>query len=206
MEYEKLTLDNKIFRFIYVGAMRDAVVQLAYKGKKKWLLGSDVQNVLKNKIEPLINNVLNDTYSSQQNYDEDFLNTAISICEYINNIAKNNEFTFGNAQKFINIMLKYFYITSYKDDVAKEKFRFCHCPMDHQLLINLWNNRNNLEKEILLGKRDFFLKSWSNEDFEINEDGKKKYPRRYILFQQAVRNIAKDMNPLEYDYTVWLSS
>ena len=28
--------DNKLFQFVYVSAMRDAVLQKAYEGEKKW--------------------------------------------------------------------------------------------------------------------------------------------------------------------------
>lgn len=30
-----MNLDDKIFRFIYIEAVRDAVIQLSYKGEKK---------------------------------------------------------------------------------------------------------------------------------------------------------------------------
>lgn len=205
MREEKINLDDKIFRFIYIEAMRDAVIQLAYKGKKRSLMESDVMNSVKGEIESLIDRVLNNEYLSQDKYNEDFLNTTINICKCINNAVKNDEFTFGNAQKLINIMLKYFYISSYKDASLKEKFRFCHCPMDQQLLNYVWINRENLDSDITLGKRQDFLKSWGNEKFEEDENGKKTYPKRYVLFQQTVRCFAEkeNINPLEYDYCVW---
>lgn len=204
MEQKKMCLDDKIFRFIYIGAMRDAILQLAYKGEKKWLMEANILNVLRDEIKPFIDKILNGEYLSQDEYDKDFLRITINICEYINDNHKaNNNFTFGNAQKFLNIMIKYFYITSYKIDNLKENFRFCHCPMDQQLLVNIWSNRKQLDFVKQLGKRESFLKSWGNEEFAINDDGEKTYPERYILFQHAVRCIAKDMSPLEYDYHIW---
>lgn len=203
MGCRKVNLDDRIFRFIYVGAMRDAVIQLAYEGPKKWLMESEVLEALQGEIKPLIDKVLRNEYATQNEYDEDFLHTTINICEYVNDKAKNNNFTFGNAQKLVNIMLKYFYIISYKNDVLKGSFRFCHCPMDQQLLESVWNNRRNIDCVKTLGKRDYFLKSWGHEDFEMDENGKKTYPKRYILFQQAVRCIAKNINSLEYDYYIW---
>lgn len=205
MGYDKMNLDDKIFRFIYIEAMRDAVIQLSYKGEKKWLMKLDFINSLKDEIEPLVNKVLNNDYSSQEEYDKDFLLKTISICKTINDKAKNNNFTFGNAQKLINIIIKHFYITSYKDDISKKKFKFCHCPMDRLLLENIWSKRKELDNDKILGNRDYFLKSWGNENFEVDETGKKMYPKRYMLFQQAVRFLAqKDgINPLEYDYCVW---
>ena len=43
--------------------------------------------------------------------------------------GRSGQFTFGNAQKLINIVCKYFYIISYKDSSVREKFKYCHCPM-----------------------------------------------------------------------------
>lgn len=205
MNKDKIILDDYIFRFIYIEAMRDAVIQLAYNGEKKWLMESDVINSLKNGIEVLIEKVINNEYLSQEEYDKDFLNVTINICEFINNKAKNREFTFGNAQKLINIMLKYFYITSYKNDELKVNFKFCHCPMDRELLRTIWDKCAGPDRFKKLGKYTYFLKNWGNEDFEKDENGTDIYPKRYLLFQETVRYFAKekDINPLEFDYYVW---
>ena len=201
----KIVLDDKIFRFIYIEAIKDAVSQLAYKGDKKWLKELDVLNSIKSEVEVLIDKVLNNEYLSQAEYDEDFLCITINVCKCINGKSENANFTFGNAQKLINIMLKYFYITSYKKYSSKEKFRFCHCPMDKQLLKDIWSKREELDCCVNLGNYDYFLKSWGSEDFEIDENGKKGYPKRYILFQQAVHFFAdkENINSLEYDYYIW---
>lgn len=201
-------INDEIFAFIYTVAMRDAVIQLAYKGEKKPLMKSEILNLLKGEMECLIDKVLNDKYTSQNTYDEDFLRATISISKHINNKMRNEEFTFGNAQKFLNIFLKYLHIISYKNSELKKNFRFCHCPMDQQLLKSIWDSRADIDGDIKLKKRDYFLKSWGNENFEIDENGSKMFPKRYILFQQAVRCLAsKDgITPLEYDYRIWNSS
>lgn len=206
MEQNKNMLNDKIFRFIYIIAMRDAIVQLAYNGEKKWLMENNMLNSLKAEVETFVNNTLNGKFKSQKEYDEEFLDITIRVCDVINKKANNNKFTFGNAQKFLNIMLKYFYISSYNNDKVKKYFRFCHCPMDQQLLKNVWYNRANLKSNNMLGKRDYFLKSWGNEEFVIDDNGKITYPERYLLFQKAVREIAmntRNINPLEYDYYGW---
>lgn len=205
----KDNLNDKIFEFIYTVAMRDAVIQLAFNGEKKPLMKSEILNFLKGEMECLIDNVLNDRYRTQNTYDEDFLCTTISISKYINDKIRNEEFTFGNAQKFLNMFFKYLYIISYKNDCLKQNFRFCHCPMDRQLLENIWMKRKDSNiTEIGLGKRDDFLKSWGNEKFEIDENGIKTFPKRYMLFQQAVRCAAsiEGINSIEYDYHIWGSS
>ena len=187
MEYEKINLDERIFRFIYISAMRDAINQQAYKASEKiWLSDDEAFNSLKSEIRPFIDNVLNNEYSYQGKYDEDFLDITISVCKYVNCKAQNNNFTFGNAQKLINMMLKYFYITGYESDKQKECFRFCHCPMDGKLLKNVWNKCKKSDNYRISETYDWFTKSWGNEDFEVDENGKMKYPKRYLVFQQAV--------------------
>lgn len=199
-------LNDEIFRFICTAAMRDAVIQLAYKGKKKPLMESGLLDSLKDKMECLIDNVLNNTYTSQEKYDQDFLETTIKISEFIHENVGNKEFTFGNAQKFLNIFLKYLYIISYKNNDLQKNFRFCHCPMDRQLLEDVWKKRE--ESGIELRNRNYFLKSWGNENFEKDENDKTVFPERYMLFQKAVRCLAlkEGRNPLEYDYRIWDSA
>lgn len=199
--------DENIFKFIYLAAIRDAVLQKAYKGEKKWLEESDVLVSLKETLSEFIDKVLKGEYHCQEDYDADFLSTAISVCEIINNNkkeAENPDFTFGNAQKLINIMMKYFYITCYGKKAAKEKFKFCHCPMDQQMLKKVWCKRESLSHYIPLGSTDF-MKSWGSENFKVLESPKYNYPDRYRLFQEAVRDLAhkKGISPLEFDYREW---
>ena len=197
--------NDDIFMFIYISAMRDAVSQKAYSGAKKPLEKLEELDRLKDKLYELINNVLTNKYSCQDDYDKDYLKTAIEICKIINQKESNGKFSFGNSQKLINMMLKYFYITSYADKDKKELFKFCHCPMDGQILRKVWRKRKSLSCNIKIGKYDEFNKGWGNEDFE-DTNGKKDFSKRYKIFQQAVRDLAdkENMSPLEFDYHYWL--
>ena len=114
-------------------------------------------------IIPLVNNVLLNSYKSQEAYDKAFLDTTINVCNIINE-DKKNHFKFGNAQKLVNMILKYFYISTYNNDNMRKGFQYCHCPMDQQLLEKVWKNRNNLTH---LGTRSTFLKSWGKEEFSV---------------------------------------
>lgn len=207
MGQEKINLDEYTFRFVYIEAMDDAVRQKAYNGMKKCFKEKDVWDSVKGDLTSLVDNVLKGKYLklSQEKYDEDFLNTAIRVCEWMNKYkVEETEFTFGNAQKLINILLKLFYISSYINNSLRENFKFCHCPMDWQLLSHVWKSRAKLDDNIKLGKYEMFLKSWGEEDFKKDENGKIKYPDRYMLFQQAVRCLAEKekLKPLEYDYYI----
>ena len=45
--------------------------------------------------------------------------------------------------------------------------------MDQKLLKNIWDKCKDLNRNKILGKSDYFLKSWGNENFEFDADGKK---------------------------------
>ena len=188
-------IDEKIFDFIYTIAMRDATLRGAYTGERRHLPDStpDARSLLKKHVDEVLNGSYND--SSQEKYDEDFLTLAKEICIRINN--NGGHFHFGNAQKLINMTLKYFYVMRYKNTDYGERFKYCHCPMDKKLLSYIWDTStiNGFTKTR-------FTDSWGNEDFEKGNC----MPERYKAFQEAVMKRTKEMgmqNRLEYDYYVW---
>ena len=192
--------------------MRDAVRQKAYSGEgknpKKRLENKDLMDELKPTIDHMINSVLQNSFKSQTEYNTAFLNATIIVCDIINR-NKQNHFKFGNAQKLINMIIKYFYILSYNNNDIRKGFKYCHCPMDEQLLENVWKEKTKLKNTDCLGERDSFLKSWGKEDFDII-DGERKIPLRYTSFQNAVKELAKKeiidgraSIALEYDFIKW---
>ena len=179
-KYQKL-----VFNFIYVMAIRDSVMQRAYVGERKWMWDNseDMQDV-KSCLEEHLNMILTGKYSDQEDYDSDFCELTKKICNLINEKKQESDFKFGNAQKLINMMDKYFYITIFNDSAKRECFKYCHCPMDRQMI-----------KKVL--KKEF---SWGTLEFD--NDG--KIPKQYIEFLDEVRNLAgQDYYPVEYDYKYW---
>lgn len=205
MVQKNINLNDNIFRFIYITAMRDAVGQKAYDGNKKWTERNDIYQSLKNIIEPLVKNVLNNIYLSSEEYDAELLKVIIHVCDYMNIQKECNKFTFGNSQKLVNMIMKYFYITCYDDDNNKSNFRYCHCPVDSIMLQRVWSKCRDRDKEKTNRKRDWFLQSWSKEEFDTGVNGNRKYPERYNAFQQAVRYFSGDkkISPIEFDFEEW---
>lgn len=205
MVEKNIDLDDKIFRFIYITAMRDAVIQKAYEGNKKWTEKKEVYKELKDIIEPMVMKVFNNIFTSQDEYDTELLGVISRICDYMNSQKECNKFTYGNGQKLVNMIMKYFYITCYSDDSKKKNFRFCHCPVDSIMLQKVWSACREEDKEKTNKKREWFLQSWSNEEFTIDNNGDRKYPERYCAFQQAVRYFCKDkkISSVEFDFVEW---
>ena len=63
-----------------------------------------------------------------------FKDVALELFKAVN---KDN-FTFGNAQKVINMTAKYLYIICYADSAFRDRFKYCHCPMDRVMLNIVW--------------------------------------------------------------------
>ncbi|HJC49252.1 MAG TPA: hypothetical protein H9754_01505 [Candidatus Anaerostipes avistercoris] len=200
--------DNKLFQFVYVSAMRDAVLQKAYEGEKKWLTTEETLEA-RNKVKEYIDYILEVGFKNQEEHDKKFIETASGVCDVINKKietnGRNGQFTFGNAQKLINIVCKYFYIISYKDSYVREKFKYCHCPMDSILLENVWSKKKDEIKEQSNMNVNDFKSSWGKENWKINDKENYEVPDRYSIFQDNVRALAQNEGifPIEYDYKIW---
>lgn len=200
--------DDLIFEFIYVIAMRDATNQQAYKGEKAWLTKQENYENWIDVLREFVYSVIDgNQFSNPTDYDNEFIKVAEQICEKINKSRGNHsEFYFGNAQKLINMIMKYCFIRSFGDKDLKTKFEFCHCPMDRRLLEKVWKERSKLPEELRknMGKRDEFIISWGEEKFRV-VNGKLASSDVYGTFQNAVIILAKQegISRIEYDYKAW---
>ncbi len=189
-------VDKKVFEFVFGCALVDAVLMKAYPHPKK-PKASECGDAV-DCLEIFANRVLNGEFKSQDDYDNEF----IEVEEQIKSLIP--EFTFGNSQKLINMTFKHLYTIAYNNEVMKENFKFCHCPVDSIMLKKVWDAAK--EYGVSLGEYNSsvaFQQSWSKEDFSKDEYEKS----RYMAFQNAVREIAPQLGltPLEYDFDVWSS-
>ena len=211
------TIQEKIFDFVYILSMHEAVRREAFPGEKKWLYDFSDPNMLgaKNCVKSYIDRILfGKPFSSQKEHDDFFLETAIKICDCINQSkqSENSDFTFGNAQKLINMVVKHFYIIYYYCKNVREKFVYCHCPMDSRMLEKVYANRTKvpaifgkyIKKSNIKSSKKGFVDSRSKEDFD-NSSGKRSIPERYNDYQEYIREVceSKGMIPIEYDYYMW---
>ena len=206
--YSQEILTNKAFAFVFGCAMHDAILQQAFKGKKDWVgKVTEAQLPLREYIDKLFKN----EFKTQQDHDIEYLKVANAICKSINDKKPEDAedtFSFGNAQKLINMTAKHFYSICYLDPTERFKFQFCHCPLDSIMVNEVWK-KYRVEKGISLRKNDLnadFCKSWGDEGLD---DGKQpelnSYPDRYKRFQKAVKALIgdSDIYPIEFDYLIW---
>lgn len=173
-------------------AMRDATMRSAFSGDRK----SIRQNMqAKNAVQKYINDILTGKEYS-------FYKTEIVV----ENALSQYGFSFGNCQKLINMTAKYFYIATYGNEIIKNNFANCHCPMDSIMIknaISSYSQKNEKEFCIKDIKKALANVSWSR----LTRDGRGNVPQQYELFQQIISILAKEegMTPLEYDYFRWNS-
>ncbi len=195
-----MDIDRQIFEFIYSEALGDSVQQRSYEGIKTWI--NDVEEP-KYLIREYVDNVIHGLYKSKEHHDKDFYILIENVCKEINETGKRknpghvNEFTFGNAQKLINMIIKHFYVIVYYNKELKNNFMYCHCPVDSIMLNKIWEESKLLNISSDLGVKSQFITSWGKEQLNDNN--------RYKTFQNAVAELSniKKMNPVEYDYYMW---
>lgn len=209
------TIDDKIFNFAYIMAMRDATQQQAFPAANKKLLWekADETVVAYSLLKGYINDILDKGKQEQDFYEvEKDIEKAVNEFIKTNGMKKatkkdepeSNEdavFTFGNAQKLINMTAKYMFISAYQDSDKAKLFDQCHCPMDSVMIEKVASRAK--------GSADVYadVKLFKNSNVRWSRiTSEKKEP--YEAFQRVVQCLAKEqkLSPLEFDFHVWGSS
>lgn len=196
---QKIEVDKLIFDFVYELALRDAVMRTAYLGDKSELRKNEyAKNIVRDYADDIINKKSFDYYD-----------IAKKLCDEFNS-EKNSDhqFTFGNAQKLLNMTMKYLYIMCYKNNELRDKFQNCHCPMDGIMIDKVINELKKLKSEgdssvQQYTQRGYIGKLKGKPWSRLVSDDKAVYEQ----FQKSVKFLAKkqDLYPLEYDYFLWNS-
>ena len=105
-------MKEEIFGFVYRMALQDAVRQRAYEGKKKDLY--EIQEV-KNTVKKYVDYMIKNSGLTEEEHEKFFKDSTWEVCKIID----KEEFTFGNAQKLINMTTKYLYIVCYADSTLR---------------------------------------------------------------------------------------
>ena len=194
-------IQDKIFNLCYEMALRDATLRCAYEGRLDDLRkGDDMKTVVKNYVHLIKDH-------------PDCVDVYSVIVEVTNKAPKSKnksenvvEFSYGNAQKLVNMTAKYMYIATYFNDVYKDKFKNCHCPMDSLIVESLIADIKEYKKcdEALVLYKDVTgnkNRAWMSY---LREPWSKMDVKQYEFFQELVNMIKMtDEYALEYDYTHW---
>lgn len=184
------TIREKLFDFTYEMAYRDATMRKAFpKGGDSDEAFRERKENSKVAAKQIVNKYINtifDENSSRSNT----IDTIVDVCK----VTTKYGFTFGNAQKLVNMTAKYMYLSIYgtegvERDKYREKFRYCHCPMDGVMIKNLADSLEKMHPEI-----DWNKVAWSKQTLDNHE--------AYDAYQDSVNRLAdmEKCNALEIDF------
>ena len=210
-------LDSNIFNFAYEMALRDATLQGAYKGtdKKKLRENSGAKAIVEEYIKAIFDGKQPCFYKTEAEVEESFIAFIDDNKLTIDKEGTPAVFTFGNAQKLINMTAKYMYIAAYQNDDLREKFNCCHCPMDsvmvETVIREIGSEKRSVQKsgeqiENMTKRRNgitwrqYLRQSWSKISSSDRE--------QYDLFQEMITFLSEkeQISPIEFDFNYWAPS
>ena len=140
-------------------------------------LRSEIDLLLENEICSLFDRGI----SNQRQYDEWHEKLCIRIREHYHD--KDVYMTVGQAQKWVNMTMKYLFIADVPG--TSDAFYFCHVPIDSYII-------KAAEKQLGLKQPDL---PWSKMD---------DY-REYAAYQRQIRIRLGNVAPLEWEVKTWIS-
>ena len=186
-----------IFSFAYGAGLNDATAQKAYPGESKKFLreNHEAKDIVRAYIDGILNGENPDFYAVAERLQASF-NKWEKQNGYVDPL-----FSFGNAQKLINITVKFMYLAAYSNYAPmRSRFQNCHCPLDRQMGARVKREIRKIPKAEL---PDSILEiiergSWKGFDGTWSKIDEKDYKD----YQAVVRYLAAKENliPLEYDF------
>ena len=194
---ESVVFQDSLFNFAYKMAFRDATMRKAFPRNEEEKKAEDFDN-RDTSFSDRKNRIFKGARDEVKKYVDNLMSAEEKILEPIDvikavcNKTMVESFTFGNAQKLVNMTAKYMFLSCYgeRNNDKKERFRLCHCPMDGIMIDKM--------KKLYPDLRWSF--SWSS--LKLDDDN---LPWQYIQFQDCVNAIAvkNDILPLEVDFMLW---
>ena len=141
------------------------------------------------------------------------------ILNFLRTQYEDSSVTYGKAQKVVNMTMKYLYcLKGAEQEQYKEKFQYCHMPLDSFMLewfwreVAVWYNQPEVResKKIFRGK----IPTWSTmqkekgDDDTFEKNGKKYYT--YSFFVNKIRKFFEEnpdkypgLTPFQAEFYIW---
>lgn len=139
-------------------AYNDATMQGAYNALEKEKAEEINYNEVAQELEKAIKKLLNDNSNSYEQWHKDICKELVECYEKVTSNNKNPAFSYGNAQKWVNMTMKYLYILSEifhdfnKDhnfenyyDIIKKLYKELQVPVDSFIIESVWDEKNQIE-------------------------------------------------------------
>lgn len=186
-------VDEDIFDFLKAACFGDCsdpvktASDSAYKDMCRTLRFKDTPYSVRQELRDEITQMLNveigtlPSIKSQEKFDEWHFNLSKNIRKKY--LEKGISFTYGQAQKWINMTIKYLYIL--EAQTFDEVFAFLHIPIDNYILAAAEEQFGIIHPGI----------PWSRWDDYLN---------LYLDFQNKIRSKITDCDPLRWEFRNWL--
>lgn len=187
-----ICLKKELYEFAYSEAVDDST-RRSFSGK------TTVENIRKNESakEAICSYV---TKGIKKGVD---LSDFLVCCDTVLDSIDDPDFSFGNAQKLINMTVKHLFISCYLDKTYRNSFKSFDCAMDRLMIHKVWMKYKTVfpnDKEtrifVLKGIRtsDCSKIAWSDLDKSEGID-------IYLKYQNMIRNLAKKegVSPIEWE-------
>ena len=191
---ESVTVDKDVLDFlmvIYFGVITDpfeAAAFRAYRDFNRTLRfdgkNADIRLSLRKKATDILQLRISLLDPEMIRTQGDFDLWHKESCEKIRQIYREEkvEFSWGQAQKWLNMTIKYLYIVGSNDFTGI--FQFCHVPIDNFIF-------QIAEKELGIPRLKM---AWSRCD-DYNE---------YMAYQKELRSRIKGYDPLRWEFKYWM--
>lgn len=197
VEYRKemVAVDKDALDFlkvIYFGAITDpfeAASFRAYRDFNRTLrfgdTGTETRKELRKQATSILRERIADIAEETHMTQEDFDAWHRETCRLVRQPyeAAGITFTWGQAQKWLNMTIKYLYIVgSYSFDCV---FRFCHIPVDNYVF-------QIARKELGIPVPSERWSRWND------------YDGQYMTYQKELRSRIKGYDPLRWEFKFWM--
>lgn len=192
-----VNVDKDILDFlkaIYFGDISDplkAASSRAYRDMNRTIRFNGLPDATRLELREKVNcifvkelSALNSNYiKSQQAYDD----WHRQICDEIKILYQESgiAFTYGHAQKWLNMTIKYLYVLGI--DSFDDVFEYLHIPLDNYVF--------DIAQDTLGIKRPTAV--WSSWD---------DYEEQYLRYQKDIREKITEETPLRWEFRFWLKA
>ena len=201
-------------------AYNDATMQGAYNALEKENAEEIDYNEVAQELEKAIKKLLNDNSNSYEQWHKDICKELVECYEKVTSNNKNPAFSYGNAQKWVNMTMKYLYILSEifhdfnKDhnfenyyDIIQKLYKELQMPVDSFIIESVWDEKKQIEGiPYNIGKLN---KATYGDGKKIpgKYNSEKVVPwskwtdKEYFKFQKT---LSSNQPPLDWEHKAWI--
>lgn len=179
-----------------------------YKNNKVSFSECIINNIMIKNIKDLLD-IFDPSVKNTEKFDFDGwheklcekLNEEANKCEYLVSSDNDESFHYGQAQKWVNMTLKYMFITEKWPECFENIKYFLHAPIDNYILEGIWNEEWRDVLEIVNIKEFDLEKKFDSDKFKPWSQWDKD---RYKDFIDCLRDKVKNQNLIEWETKTWL--